>query len=157
MEWVVMDIFRVRLLVIMILAGAMNTISKWSDNEDDKLQNSQLVTEGIHYDKYFYHPYMQVFHHQIDPTHVHGWKLGPTTLLHPQTQKSLVVRAKIRRSKEIRQNYIIQHLNYISSSLDGPSVLNSPIHRTKFRSWFSLPNDERRDYCYYLFLFCYST
>jgi hypothetical protein len=56
-----MDSFRVRLLIIMIIAGAMNTISNRNNYKDDKFQNSQLVVEGIHSDKYFYHPYMQVY------------------------------------------------------------------------------------------------
>lgn len=47
--------FRIAIIIFMIIAGAMNTLSNWHNN-----QNKHYVTEGQYTNKYFYHPFMQV-------------------------------------------------------------------------------------------------
>jgi hypothetical protein len=44
---------------LMIISGAINTISNYLYNQAYKFQNTQYVYEGGHY-KLFFHPYMQV-------------------------------------------------------------------------------------------------
>ena len=51
--------FRVTLISLMIVSGAINTIGKYRDIKAYKFQNKQLVFEGSFY-KYFFHPYVQV-------------------------------------------------------------------------------------------------
>jgi len=51
--------FRVTLISLMIVSGAINTIGISSYIQAYKFQNKQLVFEGSFY-KYFFHPYVQV-------------------------------------------------------------------------------------------------
>ena len=51
--------FRITLMGVLILSGAINTIGKIHYNKAYKFQNTQYVYEGGYY-KQFFHPYMQV-------------------------------------------------------------------------------------------------
>jgi hypothetical protein len=51
--------FRLTIMGLMIISGAINTIGKSLSNKAYKFQNTQYVYEGGYY-KYFFHPYMQV-------------------------------------------------------------------------------------------------
>lgn len=51
--------FKFTIMGLMIISGAINTISNYLYNQAYKFQNTQYVYEGGHY-KLFFHPYMQV-------------------------------------------------------------------------------------------------
>ena len=51
--------FRITIVSLMIISGAINTIGIFIYYTAYKFQNKQLVFEGGFY-KYFFHPYVQV-------------------------------------------------------------------------------------------------
>jgi len=51
--------FKFTIMGLMIISGAINTISTFFPIKAYKFQNTQYVYEGGHY-KLFFHPYMQV-------------------------------------------------------------------------------------------------